>query len=137
VHWVVVRKGLRGGWKAGFFWVGVGVAVSVGAVVGGCEMVDARTGASVVVVAMLRARQGCCMRCERRKPEKSCFAGAAVRLDAMLVRICGVGVEYESQAEWWWWYIAGSQSKFVQQSTPPKRRKLRAGREHWKSIPTE
>jgi hypothetical protein len=101
VHWVVVRKGLRGGWKAGLRVVGRGeVDVSVVAVVGGCEMVDARTGASAVVVAMLRARQGCCMRCGRRKPEKSCAAGAAVRLEAMLVGICGVGVEDESQAEW-------------------------------------
>jgi hypothetical protein len=94
VHWVVVRKGLRGGWKAGFCAPGVGrVDVSVVAVVGGCEMVDASAGASVVVVAMLRARHGCCTRCERRKPEKSCFAGAAVRLDAMLVRVYVVGVE--------------------------------------------
>jgi hypothetical protein len=49
----------------------------------------------VVVVAMLRARHGfCCWtRCERRKPLNSCFAGAHVRVEAMIpVRWRSVGV---------------------------------------------
>ena len=145
VHWADLMNGFWRGLKWMPFSLFLGGAGAVA--VGGCDafavMVAVAAGVSmgvvvVVVVAMLRARHGCCCcccwtRCERRKPLNSCFAGADVLAEAMLVRRRGVGVVQMFQ------FVAarissrGSGSGVGSSSSPAKRtsarRRIDAGRE--------